>query len=125
RYTACPSIRFVDDFYYMFYLEAKPGPEYETYLVRSKDLVHWELSPRNPVLAHTERDKAIANPRLTGDERARIAQALNRNNSDFDLCEFRGKVFITYSWGNQEGNEFLAEARYAGSLKSLLSSFFR
>jgi hypothetical protein len=28
-----------------------------------------------------------------------------------------GKVVITYSWGNQQGTEFLAEAAYGGSLE--------
>ncbi len=45
-------------------------------------------------------------------------------SNDVDLCEFRGKTIITYSWGNQQGTEFLAEAVYDGSLASFLKSFF-
>ena len=37
---------------------------------------------------------------------------MDLNNSDVDFCEFRGKTIITYSWGNQQGTEFLAEAVY-------------
>ena len=65
-------------------------------------------------------DKLIANPKLTADQRAKITRAVDLNNSDVDLCEFRGKTIITYSWGNQQGTEFLAEAVYDGSLASLL-----
>ena len=58
RYSACPSIRFLDGRFYMLYLETLAGPRYETYLVRSKDLVRWESSPLNPVMVASEQDKA-------------------------------------------------------------------
>jgi alpha-L-fucosidase len=124
RYTACPAIRFLDGFYYMIYLEALPGPEYESHIVRSKDLIHWESSPLNPVLRRSAADKRIANERLSPAQRESITPARNINNSDVDLCEFDGKVVITYSWGNQQGTEFLAEAEYRGTLESFLKGFF-
>ncbi len=124
KYTACPALRFLDGRYYMIYLEARPGPTYETLIVRSRDLIHWECSPFNPVLRHSAEDKLIANPKLTPEQRERIAKALNLNNSDLDLCEFKGKTVIYYSWGNQKGIEHLAEAVYEGSLASFLYGFF-
>lgn len=124
RYSACPALRFLDGSFYMLYLEAKPGPNYETYLVRSRDLIRWESSSLNPVLKASPEDKQIANPKLTEDQRAKIARAVDLNNSDVDLCEFQGKTIITYSWGNQQGTEFLAEAVYDGSLASFLKGFF-
>ena len=108
----------------MIYLEARPGPTYETHIVRSKDLKHWESSRLNPVMAFSDEDKAIANPKLTAEQRKAIAQAKDINNSDVDLCEFQGKTVIYYSWGNQQGNEFLAEAVYEGTLASFLRSYF-
>ena len=124
RYTACPALRFLDGFYYMIYLEARPGPTYEPHIVRSKDLVNWESSPFNPVMQFSPEDKMIANPNLAAEERERVAGAFNRNNSDVDLCEFKGKVIIYYSWGNQEGIEFLAEAECQGTLANFLRAFF-
>jgi hypothetical protein len=124
RYSACPSIRYLDGRFYMTYLEAKPGPSYETHVVRSEDLIRWESSRLNPVLRSSPEDKGIANPNLTDDQRTKIAAANDRNNSDLDFCEFRGKTIITYSWGNQQGTEFLAEAVYDGSLANLLKAFF-
>ena len=47
RYTACPAVRFCNGWFYLLYLESKP-PKYETYVARSRDLVRWELSSRNP-----------------------------------------------------------------------------
>lgn len=124
HYTACPALRFLDGFYYMLYLEAMSGPTYETHIVRSKDLVQWQSSPFNPVLHHSSEDKLIGNPNLTTEQRKHIAKALNRNNSDVDLCEFNEKVILYYSWGNQQGTEFLAHAFYNGTLESFLRSFF-
>jgi hypothetical protein len=43
------------------------------------------------------------------DQRKATAQAKNLNNSDMDVCEFKGKTIIYSSWGNQQGTEFLAE----------------
>lgn len=124
RYVACPSIRFLDGWYYMTYLETLPGPNYETYIVRSKDLIRWESSPLNPVMVASEKDKVIAAPGLTDEQRKKIAGAVDRNNSDVDFCEFQGRTIITYSWGSQLGTEFLAEAVYDGPLASFLQGFF-
>jgi hypothetical protein len=44
----------------------------------------------------------------------RIAEAKDINNRDLDFCEFNGKTIITYSWGNQQGTEHLAQAEYEG-----------
>ena len=124
KYTACPALRYLDGYFYMMYLEARPGPAYESHIVRSKDLIRWESSRLNPMLAFSNEDKSIANPKLTAEQRKDIAQAKNLNNSDLDLCEYRGKTIIYYSWGNQQGKEFLAEAVYDGTLASFLRSFF-
>ncbi len=124
RYTACPTIRYLDDHYYMIYLEAKPGPSYVPSIVRSRDLVKWESTPYDCVLNFSPEDKKIANPALTEAQRKHIADAVNINNSDVDICEFKGKTVIYYSWGNQQGVEFLAVAEYDGGLAQFLRSFF-
>ena len=124
RYSACPSIRFLDGLFYMTYLETKPGPRYETHIVRSRDLIRWESTPLNPVLVASDEDKRIANPKLTTEQTRKVTGAVDRNNSDMDFCEFRGRTVIYYSWGNQQGTEFLAEAAYDGSLASFLRGFF-
>ncbi len=124
RYSACPALRFLDGQYYMVYLEAYPGPWYAPHIVRSKDLIAWEESPFKPIMKHSDEDRKIANPKLTQEQRDRIAKAVNLNNSDVDFCEFQGKTVIVYSWGNQQGIEHLAEAEYAGSEADFLRGFF-
>lgn len=126
RYSACPTIRFVDGQFYMVYLEAIHGgavTNYELYIARSADLANWELSPLNPVMVADDDDR-ILNGEFTDEERQRIATAVNINNSDFDLCEFRGQTHMTYSWGNQHGVEHLAAAMYDGPVDEFLSDWF-
>lgn len=123
RYTAPHCLRWHEGWYYNFYLEEISG-SYEQYVVRSRDLIHWDPSPMNPVLKADDSDRTIANQALTAEQRKRIAEAVNLNNSDFDYCEFEGHLVINYSWGNQRGTEFLAEARYEGSESAFLHALF-
>ena len=122
RYTAPHAIRYLDGWYYNFYLEAHEG--YEMRVVRSRDLIEWIPSPLNPVLRASDDDRKIANPSLTAGQREAIALATNINNSDIDFCEFEGRLIINYSWGDQNGTEFLAEAVYEGSERQFLTGWF-
>jgi hypothetical protein len=122
RYTAPHCLRYLDGYYYNFYLEAHNG--YEMRVVRSTDLKNWEASPLNPVLSFSEDDKKIANENLSDELKERITLAENRNNSDIDFCEYNGKLIINYSWGNQRGEEFLAEASYGGTLRQFLLGWY-
>ena len=124
RYSAPHCLRYLDGYFYNFYLEARPGRHYEMYVVRSKDLINWESSPLNPVLRESPEDRKVHNPDFTEDERKRIATAVNCNNSDLDFCEHKGRLIIVYSWGNQLGIEHLAEAVYEGTQAQFLRGWF-
>jgi hypothetical protein len=123
RYTAPHALRYHKGHYYNFYLEAVNGG-YEQYVVRSKDLIHWEPSPLNPVMKASDADRALHNTSLSPALQERIKNAVNLNNSDIDFCEFKGKLVINYSWGNQQGIEHLAEASYAGTEAQFLEAWF-
>jgi hypothetical protein len=122
RYTAPHCLRYLDGYYYDFYLEAIDG--WEMRVVRSKDLIHWIPSPLNPVLKASTEDKKILNKNLSSELLEKIAVAADRNNSDIDFCELNGSLVINYSWGNQRGTEFLAEAVYEGTLEQFLRGWF-
>jgi hypothetical protein len=127
RYAGSPSLYAFegDPYYYVGYLEAYPDRKYANCIARSKDLISWEYSPVNPVLMYDDlEDKKIANPHLTPLDRNRIKEALNINNSDMELCEYLGRTIIYYSWGDQRGHEFLAEACYEGGMHEFLKAFF-
>lgn len=123
RYTAPHCLRYLAGYYYNFYLEALPE-SYQQYVVRSRDLIHWEPSPFNPVLQASDEDKRIANPKLTPEQQQRIRGATNINNSDIDFCEYEGQMVINYSWGNQRGVEHLAEATYDGTVAQFLLGWY-
>ena len=125
RYTAPHCLRYLDGYFYNFYLEwVEAHQEYEQYVVRSKDVIHWEPSPLNPVLRLSAEDKLIANDKFTPEQRNLIVGALNRNNSDIDFCEFNGRLVISYSWGDQECYEFHAAAEYPGTMAQFLRGWF-
>ena len=127
RYAGSPALYTLEDdpYYYVGYLEGYPEYRFGNSLARSKDLINWEYSPINPVLMYDEvEDKKTASPFLTPADRARIEAALDTNNSDMELCEYLGRTIIYYSWGDQKGTEFLAEACYEGSMKDFLTGFF-
>lgn len=127
RYSGSPSLYAFDGdpYYYVGYLEAYPNQCYANCVARSKDLKNWEYSPINPVLMYDEfEDKKIGSPFLTPADRLRIKNALDINNSDMELCEYLGRTIIYYSWGDQKGTEFLAEACYDGGMHEFLKAFF-
>jgi hypothetical protein len=125
RYSACPVIRYVDGLYYIIYLEGLPCHRWVPYIVRTSDFIEYELGIKNPVMFFDDNDKIVQRPEKFSNEQLEyINGAVDCNNSDVDLCEFEGKTVILYSWGNQFGKEFLAEAEYDGSMEELLKSFF-
>lgn len=125
RYTACPVLRYVDGYYYMICLEALPLKRYVPYITRTKDFETFEMGHYNPVMWYDDDDKLIQHPEwFTEEQLDYIANSVNCNVSDLDICDYNGKTVILYSWGNQLGKEFLAEAEYDGSMAEFLKSFY-
>lgn len=107
RYTACPCIRYANGFYYMLYLEHRaPRHFYQTYIARSKDLLHWEQSAANPVLTPEGLDEGV-------------------NASDPELIEYKGKTYVYFAVGDQLSWMNLKRAAWPGTLGDFLESWFR
>lgn len=101
RYTACPCLRYLEGYFYMLYLEnIAPEWRFDTYMTRSKDLINWELSPRNPIL------------------KAEVNEGINA--SDPDLVEFEDKVYLYYAAGDQKTWANSKRAIYNGTLTDFL-----
>lgn len=109
-YTGAPMLRYFDGFYYFFYLDGSYEAGFNTFVARSRDLKNWQWSKKNPVLSYGDDDKKLLG-NFTPALCQRIAEAENINASDMDMCEFKGKLELIYSWGNQRGSEFLARAQ--------------
>jgi alpha-L-fucosidase len=106
RYTACPCLRFVDGWYYALYLEHRtPRWAFETYITRSKDLRHWELSAANPVLRAEGPDEGI-------------------NASDPDLVEFEGRTLLYFCVSDQLSWMNIKRVTYPGTMAQFLESWF-
>ena len=104
RYAACPCLRHCDGYYYLLYLEHLEPRRFETWLARSRDLVGWERSPHNPILAADEGEGC--------------------NNSDPDLVEFAGKVYLYYATGDQLTWGNLRRCVFEGSLDEFYRNAF-
>jgi len=105
-YAACPTIRYHNGYYYMFYLAIKSlNPEgHWTKVARSKDLIHWEYSSK------------IALQPTFPDELT--------NASDIDFIQYHQAVYFVYAVGNQNNQMDVKTAYFDGLLKDYLQSFF-
>jgi hypothetical protein len=114
---ANPTIRHVAPYYYLMFgthRTASPITDYEyhldttryiTALMRSQDLITWELSPtKYPML-----DAAVGE---------------GINNTDADLFEYQGNAYIYYISGDQKTWGAGRLAMYAGSMKECLEAHF-
>jgi hypothetical protein len=106
-YTACPTVRFSNGYYYVFYLSDE-GDYFATRIARSKDLSKWEFS-----------SQAVVSP--GSDEGV--------NASDLDLMETTdGNVRILYAIGYQTVGKGhfvdVREAGFQGTLDQFLTKFF-
>ncbi len=117
-------LRWHDGWFYLFSTQGGHPSGWVLLMQRSRDLKKWEPSPFHPAILSEASDKQIANPALTDVQRAKIAAGRNCNNSDIDFCEYGGKLIINYSWGDQVGHEFLAEAEFAGTERAFLEAWF-
>ncbi|HEX2999320.1 MAG TPA: hypothetical protein VHR86_03695, partial [Armatimonadota bacterium] len=107
RYTACPCVRYADGYYYVLYLEQRaPRHYFETYITRSRDLKHWELSAANPVLRPEGLDEGV-------------------NASDPELVEVGGKSYLYFAVGDQLTWMNVKRVQYPGKMKDFLKSWYQ
>ncbi len=126
RYAGGPWLRYSDGFYYAIMVTMLPGRIFTNYLVRSKDLKNWQTAYYNPMQMPSEEDH-ILSPRaadITPEFFEEVQNCFNINNSDIDMCDYNGKVYINYTCGNQLGMYYMCEAEVEGTVAEYLASFF-
>ena len=114
---ANPTIRYVAPYHYLMFGTHRTAPpitdyeyhldstRYVTALMRSKDLITWELSPtKYPML-----DAAVGE---------------GINNTDADLFEYQGNAYVYYITGDHMTWGAGRLAIYAGSMKECLEAHF-
>lgn len=106
-YAACPMIRYHNGYFYVFYLEFRG--HFYTAVSRSRDLIHWDDSGATVLSS------------LDGHNEG-------ENNSDMDMVEFNGQVYINYAIGNQLSTKEpwmdIRQAVYNGNQESFLQRFY-
>ncbi len=115
---ANPTIRYIEPYYYIIYgihrskgraaAEYKyhrPDSKYFTFVMRSKDLVMWDLSPTKYPMLEPEEEDGI-------------------NATDADLFEFMGNTYLFYGAGWQDTRGTIRVKAYPGTMKECLESYF-
>ena len=128
--SGSPCLKFHNGWFYFFHLfayrhNAEGRPIYSMRVARSRDLKKWAIAPR-PVLDPLPIDRRpYPGVRFSDKELVKMASAECRNASDIDMCTVGKDLFVSYSWGNQLGNEFLALGVVRGfDERAFCESFF-
>ena len=126
RYNGGPWMRYADGWYYLISVTLLPCRRFTNYIFRTKDFLNWEVGNYNPILMPSEEDHRISTNAhdLTPELVSEIQTAFNVNNSDIDMCDWNGKVYINYLCGNQLGCYWMAEATAEGTVNDFLKSYF-
>lgn len=112
-YAACPSIRFVDGYYYVLYT-SRPEPYLMVFVARSRDLINWEVQ--------TSGFAALSPVNGADFEYDNGKEAIN--NSDADIVEHEGITYLVYNYGNQGTISYIALAKFNGTMRDYFVSFF-
>ena len=115
---ANPTIRYIEPYYYAMigihrskgkaadsYQYHRDDSKYFTFIMRSKDLAMWDLSPTKYPMLEPEVEDGI-------------------NATDADLFEFMGNTYIFYGAGWQDSRGTIRIKMYPGSMKEYLESYF-
>ncbi len=116
KYVGGPALYFEGGRYYTLYLEALPGPRYETRIARSRDLVHWEDAPADRPFLTFDPSQPVHPLRST--------TIRESNASDAELCSWQGKTIVYFTGGDQQVCGDLQVSEYNGTPRELLESFF-
>ena len=122
-----PWMRYSEGWYYVIAVTELPCKHYTNYIYRTKDFRDWYVGYYNPILMPDNDDRKIS--KNAADIDVGLLEKITKtgfiiNNSDVDMCDFDGKVYINYLCGNQLGFYYMAEAEYNGSVAELLKSYF-
>lgn len=125
-YTGGPILRSFGEYCYLFYITGDYDSEFVLNVSRSRDLRRWTPSLCNPILRPDDAEdrKIYPGAIIPEAERRRMLAARNINVSDIDFCDWRGKLAINYSWGDQKGTEFLALAEADADERKFCESYF-
>lgn len=112
QYCACPSIHYLDGWYYLTYL-SRIGSDYVTQVSRSQDLLTWQNFTGN---AKYPDYICLLSPTPSAGE--------GNNVSDVSMVECGGKVYGVCLIGDQVNYGHLRTFLFLGTLRQLFKEFF-
>lgn len=127
RYNGGPWMKYADGWYYVITVTLLPCRRFTNYIFRTQDFLTWEVGFYNPILMPSEEDHIISPNahNLPGDVYKYAKEGFNINNSDIDMCDWNGKVYINYLVSNQLGTYgYMCEAEAEGTVDEFLKSYF-
>jgi hypothetical protein len=127
RYMGGPWMKYSEGWYYVISVTELPCKHYTNYIYRTKDFIDWYVGYYNPILMPDGDDRKISPHAVDIDDN--LYEKITKtgfiiNNSDIDMCDYNGKVYINYLCGNQLGFYYMAEAEYDGTVADFLKSYF-
>jgi alpha-L-fucosidase len=115
KYTGGPAVIYEAGWYYLLYAERLPDG-WETRIARSRDLINWEDAPEDrPFVTFDPGHKNIP---LHSPEVHEI------NATDPSLTYYKGEVIVYFTGGIQRKGGDLQWAKFEGTVKELMESFF-
>jgi hypothetical protein len=111
-YSAAPTIRYLNGWYYVLYLR-KVDSGYVTNLGRTQDFNEFDWFDGNDTY---DRFTQVMSPLDHANE--------GINNSDVDMVEFNNKIYFTYANGDQQYWHDLKLAEYNGTLQQFFAEFW-
>ena len=127
RYNGGPWMRYSEGWYYLISVTMLPCRRFTNYIFRTQNFLDWEVGFYNPILMPSEEDHIISPNacELTEDVYKYAKCGFNINNSDLDMCDWNGKVYINYTVSNQLGTfGYMCEAEVEGTVAEFLKSYF-
>lgn len=127
RYNGGPWLRYSEGWYYVISVTLLPCRRFTNYIFRTKDFLDWEVGFYNPILMPSEEDHILSpNAHDISDKLLEWSKTnFNINNSDIDMCDWNGQVYINYLVSNQLGSGgYMCEAVAEGSVAEFLKSYF-
>ena len=126
RYMGGPWMKYSEGWYYVISVTELPCLRYTNYLYRTKDFQEWQVGYYNPILMPSPEDLVLAPNAadITPEFYDAIQKHFDSNNSDIDMCDYNGQVYINYEVGDQLGFGYMAEAVADGTVADFLKSYF-
>ena len=118
KYIGGPALYFdePEDRFYLLYVNDLGNHVYDNRIARSADLITWQDAPADRPVVCPDPERFVDDRKWPGIKEC--------SASDMELCEFKGRTYLYWINGNQQGASAGWEAVYSGPRNQLLHTYF-